>query len=173
MRRRPGIENRNHRPELARESSMCRRSHAQFTRFTDWDRTETGAEISPDGKFVAFLADRAGQFDIWLSQVGTGDFRNLTPTIAPLRPLGKILRSFGLSGDGSEIWFSEAGDAGLPKMLLPMMGGGVRAFMGRRQQRSFVVSRRHAARVLQQRPRRCPVRRRSFRRGPHADPQAR
>src|SRR5262245_48420937 len=103
---------------------------AQFTRFTDWEGTETGAEISPDGKFVAFLADRAGQFDIWLSQVGTGDFQNLTLNTAPLRPLGKILRSFGFSGDGSEIWFSEAGDAGLPKMLLPMMGGAVRAFMG-------------------------------------------
>ena len=105
-------------------------ANAQFTRFTDWEGTETGAEISPDGKFVAFLADRAGQFDIWLSQVGTGDFRNLTLTTPPLRPLGKILRSFGFSGDASEIWFSEAGDAGLPKMLLPMMGGAVRAFMG-------------------------------------------
>ena len=53
-------------------------ANAQFTRFTDWEGTEGGAEISPDGKFVAFLADKAGQFDIWLSQVGTGDFRNLT-----------------------------------------------------------------------------------------------
>ena len=49
-------------------------ANAQFTRFTDWEGTEGGAEISPDGKFVAFLADRDGQFDIWLSQVGTGRF---------------------------------------------------------------------------------------------------
>ena len=35
---------------------------------------EEGAEISPDGKFVAFLADRDGEFDLWLSQVGTGRF---------------------------------------------------------------------------------------------------
>ena len=49
-------------------------ANAQFSRFTDWEGTEAGAEISPDGKFVAFLADHAGQFDIWLSQVGTGDF---------------------------------------------------------------------------------------------------
>jgi Tol biopolymer transport system component len=105
-------------------------ANAQFTRFTDWEGTESGAELSPDGKFVAFLADRDGEFDVWLSQVGTGEFRNLTPNTAALRPLGRILRSFGFSGDGSEIWFSEAGDAGLPKMLVPMMGGPSRVFMG-------------------------------------------
>ena len=37
--------------------------------------TEEQAEISPDGRFVAFLADRDGQFDVWLSQLGTGEFR--------------------------------------------------------------------------------------------------
>ena len=33
--------------------------NADFRRFTDWEGTEEGAEISPDGKFVAFLSDRA------------------------------------------------------------------------------------------------------------------
>jgi serine/threonine protein kinase/Tol biopolymer transport system component len=104
-------------------------ANARFTRFTDWEGTESGARISPDGKFVAFLADRDGQFDIWLSQVGTGDFRNLTESIPPLRPQGSILWNFGFSGDGAEIWFSVSGDPGLRKMLMPLIGGAPRAFL--------------------------------------------
>jgi hypothetical protein len=34
--------------------------NAQFTRFTDFPGTETLANISPDGKFVAFFSDRDG-----------------------------------------------------------------------------------------------------------------
>ena len=64
------------RPAIVQENPLA---NAQFTRFTDWEGTEEGAEISPDGKFVAFLADRDGQFDLWVSQVGTGRFLNLTP----------------------------------------------------------------------------------------------
>ncbi len=33
-------------------------AEARFTRLTDWPGSEGGAEISPDGKFVAFMADR-------------------------------------------------------------------------------------------------------------------
>ena len=67
---------------------------------------EGGAEISPDGRFVAFLADRDGQFDLWVSQVGTGRFVNLTADIPPLMSPGRILRKLGFSGDGAEIWCS-------------------------------------------------------------------
>ena len=57
-----------------------RLADAQFTRFTDFEGAELDGAISADGKFVAFLSDRDGQFDIWVSQVGTGEFVNLTPT---------------------------------------------------------------------------------------------
>ena len=69
------------RPPIVPENPLA---NAQFSRFTDWDGTEGGAEISPDGKFVAFLADRDGEFDLWVSQVGTGRFLNLTQDIPPL-----------------------------------------------------------------------------------------
>jgi serine/threonine protein kinase/Tol biopolymer transport system component len=104
-------------------------ANAEFTRFTDWAGTEAGAEISQDGKFVAFVADHAGRFDIWLSQVGTGDFRNVTANVDPMISPGIILRSFGFNGDGAEIWFSELGDPGLRKMLMPLIGGASRAFL--------------------------------------------
>jgi Tol biopolymer transport system component len=105
-------------------------ANAQFSRFTDWEGTEGGAEISPDGKFVAFIADRDGEHDLWISQVGTGHFVNVTKDIAPLGAPGGLLRIFGFSGDGGEIWFTQAGDSSAPKWLIPLTGGTPRAFLG-------------------------------------------
>ncbi len=105
-------------------------ANAKFTRFTEWDGTESVAEISPDGRFVAFLADRAGEFDIWLNQVGTEEFRNLTASIPRLNPTGIVLRPHGFSGDGAEIWFSLSGEPGDRKRLMPLIGGASRAFLG-------------------------------------------
>ena len=104
--------------------------NATFTPLTDWDGTEALAEISPDGRFVAFLADRDGQFDIWLTQVGTNEFRNLTSEIPPMSAPGVVLRNFGFSGDGAEIWFSVSGRPGDRKMLMPLLGGTPRPFLG-------------------------------------------
>jgi Tol biopolymer transport system component len=103
-------------------------ANAQFTRFTDWEGTEEGAEISPDGKFVAFLADREGEFDLWLSQVGTGRFSNLTRDFPPLAASGFIVRKLGFSGDGASIWFNPAD--GKPLLLMDLIGGTPRAFLG-------------------------------------------
>ncbi len=104
---------------------------ARFTRFTDWEGTEGGAAISPDGRFVAFIADREGEFDLWVSQVGTGEFRNLTANIPSLGAPHRLLRSVGFSGDGADIWFSISADPVLSrKMLVPLAGGTPRAFLG-------------------------------------------
>ena len=115
-------------------------TNARFSRMTDWEGTETGAEISPDGRFVVFLADRDGQFDLWVRQVGTGRFLNLTADLPSLGATGSILRNFGFSGDGSEIWFSPSEARAQkpsqnpartePKMLLPLLGGTPRKFLG-------------------------------------------
>ena len=73
-------------------------ANARFERFTDWEGKEGGAEISPDGRFVAFLADRAGEFDLWVSQVGTGRFVNLTSDLPPLLSPGPRPAEIGLFG---------------------------------------------------------------------------
>ncbi len=113
------------RPVTTPENPLA---NAQFTRFTDWEGTEEGAEISPDGKFVAFLADREGEFDLWLSQVGTGRFSNLTRNFPPLAASGFIVRKLGFSGDGASIWFNPAD--GKPLLLMDLIGGTPRAFLG-------------------------------------------
>jgi Tol biopolymer transport system component len=102
-------------------------ANARFERFTEWEGMEGGAEISPDGRFVAFLADRAGQLDLWVSQVGTGRFVNLTSDIPPLQSPGRVLRRLGFSGDGAELWCIGVGSTGI--MLMPITGGPPRAFL--------------------------------------------
>jgi Tol biopolymer transport system component len=98
---------------------------AHFTRVTDFESVE--AAISPDGRFVAFISDHDGPFDVWLTQVGTGRVINLTQGKAG--PLPGPLRSVGFSGDGSEIWLG-GGDVGLRLRLMPLTGGPPRNFLG-------------------------------------------
>ena len=105
-------------------------ANATFSRVTNWDGTEEHSEISPDGRWVAFVADKAGQLDVWVSQVGTGKFDNLTADLDPLLTPGNLLRSVGFSGDGSEIWFNPIGNPGQEKVLMPLTGGTRRPFLG-------------------------------------------
>lgn len=97
---------------------------AHFMRLTDFESVE--AAISPDGRFVAFISDHDGPFDVWLSQVGTGHLINLTQGKAG--PLPGPLRSVGFSGDGSEIWLG-GGDVGIRLRLMPLTGGTPRNFL--------------------------------------------
>jgi Tol biopolymer transport system component len=92
--------------------------HATFSPLTNWEGAEEGAEISPDGRFVAFLSDRDGEYDIWLSQIGTGQFENLTKTLPPLAAMGFIVRKLGFTADGSQLWFNPADNRPLVQMPL-------------------------------------------------------
>ena len=110
------------RPTLALENPLA---NAIFTRLTNVAGDEAEAALSPDGKFAAFLSDREGSLDVWLTQVGSGSFLNLTREshMPGLRPV----RNTGFSGDGSEIWF---GGAPVGRMrIMPMMGGPSRPFL--------------------------------------------
>ena len=100
-------------------------SNATFTRLTNFEGDEAQATLSPDGKFAAFLSDRDGPLDVWLTQVGSGRFVNLTREshIPGLRPVWNV----GFSGDGSDIWF---GGAPVGRMrIMPMMGGPATPFL--------------------------------------------
>ena len=124
-------------------------ANAQFSRFTDWEGAEGAADISPDGRFVVFVADHAGEFDLWLKQVGTGDFTNLTTNIAPLGGPHPLLRTFGFSGDGAEIWFSLAGDPIRErKMFDPPDRRHVTRVPERGRHQPCLVFRRHASRLF-------------------------
>jgi len=99
---------------------------ATFTRLTDFEGAEHDAAISPDGRFVAFRADRDGPFDVWLAQIGSGRFLNLTTGTDDERRTRT--GSVGFSGDGSEIWLGGGPDRRL--RLMPLLGGTPRVFLG-------------------------------------------
>ena len=105
-------------------------ANARFSRFTDWEGSEAGAEISPDGRFVVFVSDRAGQFDLWMSQIGTGRFTNLTTDLPSLNGPSDHPPDFWLFGRRADIWFSLCCDAGGTKMVMPLTGGVRRPFLG-------------------------------------------
>ena len=79
-------------------------SNARFVRLTDFEGTEQAAAISRDGRFVAFLADRDGPVDVWLTQVGSREFHNLTGgRFGEL--INPDIRTIGFSPDGALVTF--------------------------------------------------------------------
>jgi Tol biopolymer transport system component len=107
---------------------------AKFTRLTDLEGAEQHAAISRDGKFVAFLSDRDGTWDAWVSQVGTGEVHNLTKGgVLELR--NPATRTVGFSPDGSlvTLWsrVQNSASGGLVDAgwVVPTMGGPLRPYM--------------------------------------------
>src|ERR1700756_253628 len=84
---------------------------ARFQTVTDWDGAEQAAAISRDGHFVTFLSNRDGQTDVWLTQVGSGQFHNLTQGRAP-ELVNPSVRTLGFSPDGSQVAFWVRGPNG-------------------------------------------------------------
>ena len=77
---------------------------AHVRRLTDFDGVEQAAVVSRDGRFVAFLSDREGRMDVWVTQVGSGQFHNLTRGGAP-ELVNPSVRLLGFSPDGSLVTF--------------------------------------------------------------------
>jgi len=104
-------------------------SGATFVRLTDFESAEYDAAISPDGRFVAFVSERDGPPDVFLTQVGTGRIVNLTNGRDALRGSGPV-RTLTFSGDGSEIIFDSA-PSGRTRVI-PLTGGPARPFLSDR-----------------------------------------
>lgn len=105
---------------------------AQFRSLTDFDGVEQAAAISRDGRLVAFLSDRDGPMDVWITQVGAGQFYNLTrgrvpelvnPSIRPLSfsPDGALLTFWARGGEGA------AGEINI--WAVPTLGGQPRPYL--------------------------------------------
>jgi Tol biopolymer transport system component len=102
-------------------------SDARFQTVTDFDGAEQAAAVSRDGHFIAFLSDRDGQMDVWVTQVGSGQFHNLTHGSAP-ELVNPSVRTLGFSPDGSVVTFwvrkkngSSGGDISI--WAVPTLGG--------------------------------------------------
>lgn len=101
-------------------------SDARFQRVTDFEHSAQAATISHDGHLIAFLSDRDGPMDVWLTQVGSGQFHNLTRGGAP-ELMNPSIRSLGFSTDGSLVtfWVRKRGssDGDVSVWAVPTLGG--------------------------------------------------
>ena len=108
-------------------------ANASFTRLTDWPGIEHAAEISPDGRWVSFLADHDGHIDAWLTELGSGSYRNLTRGNR-IELVNPSIRTLGFSADGSlvTVW-TRSSDGSHPEdikvMAAPTAGGELRDFL--------------------------------------------
>jgi serine/threonine protein kinase len=101
---------------------------ARFTSLTDFPGTEGDAAISRDGKFVTFLSDQDGPFDVWVGQIGTGSFNNLTKGQIPDMRNPEV-RSLRFSPDGSIISFWVRAPDKTTVWAVPTMGGNTRPYL--------------------------------------------
>jgi Tol biopolymer transport system component len=99
---------------LTQRSEYLWRSPLAEARFIPLDFTGTAqaAAISRDGRRVVFLANREGQIDAWVHEVGSGDYRNVTHGQAR-DVVNPVLRVLSFSPDASlvSIWSKEASGA--------------------------------------------------------------
>jgi len=106
---------------------------ARFQTVTDWDGVEQAAAVSRDGHFVAFLSNRDGHTDVWITQAGSGQFHNLTQGRAP-ELVNPSVRTLGFSPDGSLVTFwvrrpdtSQGTDISI--WAVPTLGGEPRPYL--------------------------------------------
>jgi Protein kinase domain/WD40-like Beta Propeller Repeat len=106
-------------------------ANARIERLTDFAGAEVDAAISPDGRFVAFLAESSGVFDAYVTQLGSGRFHNLTSGVLP-ELFNEDVRNISFSANSSEIWLRSAGINATPSVSrMPTMGGPLRPFLDR------------------------------------------
>ena len=138
---------------------------ARFQMVTDFDGIEQAAAVSRDGHFVAFLSDRDGQMDVWVTQISSGEFHNLTRGMMP-ELVNPSVRTLGFSPDGSLVTFwvrKKGGPIGSSTQQRHQhlgrsnAGRTAKALPGRRR-RTRLVPRRFPARVPHARSGRSDVR---------------
>lgn len=108
-------------------------ANARFQTVTDFDGLAEAGAISRDGHFVAFLSDRDGQTDVWVTQLGSGQFHNLTHGTLPGLS-NPSLRSPGFTTDGSSVTFwvrklDLSGGSDISIWAAPTLGGQPRPYL--------------------------------------------
>ncbi|HEU4385491.1 MAG TPA: DNA-binding protein [Anaeromyxobacteraceae bacterium] len=106
---------------------------ARFLKLTEFDGIEQAAALSRDGRFVAFQSNRDGRMDVWVTQIGTGQFLNLTRGSAP-EIANPSIRTLGFSPDGTLVtfWVRRAdapGGRDISIWAAPLLGGPPRPYL--------------------------------------------
>jgi Tol biopolymer transport system component len=116
-----------------REGSANPLTGARFQQLTDFGGTAQAAALSRDGRFVAFLSDRDGAMDVWVTQIGTGQHYNLTRG-AVSELVNPSIRTLGFSPDGTLVTFwtrrsSASNEPNISVWAAPVLGGQARPYL--------------------------------------------
>lgn len=108
-------------------------SNARFLPLTNSGGISNAAALSRDGRYAAFLSDRDGRIDVWVTQIGTGQFYNRTAD-APRELVNAAIRPVGFSPDGSLVTFwvrhtDPAGTARVDVWAAPVLGGAPKPYL--------------------------------------------
>jgi Tol biopolymer transport system component len=105
----------------------------RVTRLTDYAGLEQAAAISRDGRLAAFESDRDGPLDVWVTTIGSGQYRNLTG--GRVRDfVNPAIRVVNFSPDGAlvAIWTRSA-EGSRPEdinlIAVPSSGGPAREYL--------------------------------------------
>ena len=106
---------------------------ARFTRLTNFDGVEEQASISRDGQFVTFVSNRNGPWDVWVGQLGTGEFQSLTLGRVP-EPRNPGLRALSFTPDGAlvTLWarlVDPTAGVSIAGWSIPTLGGQLRQYV--------------------------------------------
>ena len=106
---------------------------AVYQSVTGFDGRNEAAAVSRDGQFIAFLSDRGGRTDVWVTQVGSGRFHNLTQGLEG-EFVNPSIRELGFSPDGSLVTFwlrrrSAPPGADISIWVVPTLGGEPRPYL--------------------------------------------
>jgi Tol biopolymer transport system component len=106
---------------------------AHFLPLTNFGGNEQAAALSRDGRFAAFLSNRDGRTDIWVTQIGTGQFYNLTRN-AVQELVNPSVRTLGFSPDGTLVtfWTRTIDGRSQPSINIwaaPVLGGPPRPYL--------------------------------------------
>ena len=106
---------------------------AAYQSITGFDGQNEAAAVSRDGQFVAFLSDRGGRTDVWVTQVGSGQFHNLTHGVEG-EFINSSIRTLGFSPDGALVMFwlrsrSRPPGEDINIWTVPTLGGEPRPFL--------------------------------------------
>ena len=106
---------------------------ARFQTVTDFDGVAEAATISRDGNLVAFLSDKDGQMDVWVTQAGSGEYHNLTHGSFP-GLVNPSIRTLAFSPDASFVTFwlrrpVSSGGENISIWAAPTLGGQPRPYL--------------------------------------------
>ena len=116
------------------DSALNPLANARFSRLGGFEGVVREAAISRDGKLAAFLANRGGRNDLWLGEIGSGSYRNLTRDVQREFSAPREIRTLGFSADSSlvSIWTRNS-DGSRPEdvniLAVPAAGGPLRSYL--------------------------------------------